>query len=45
MGTGLIPIALLIDNLLLKSVFLLGSIVLNIIAVVKNFKEKKNNEL
>lgn len=45
MGSGLIPIALLIDDLLLKSVFLLASIVLNIIAVVKNFKEKKNNEL
>ena len=45
MGTGLIPVALLLDNLLLKSILLLGSIVLNIVAVVKSFKEKKNNEL
>jgi len=44
MGTGLIPVALLIDNLLLKSILLVASIVMNIVAVVKNFKEKKNNE-
>ena len=45
MGTGLIPVALFIDNLLLKSILLGASIVLNVVAVVKNFKEKKNNEL
>ena len=45
MGSGLIPVALLIDNLFLKSVLLVASIVLNIIAVIKNFREKKQNKL
>ena len=45
MGIGLLPIALLIDNLYLKSILLVASIVLNIIAIVKNFREKKENKL
>lgn len=45
MGTGLIPVALFLDNMLLKSILLVASIIMNIVAVVKNFKEKKNNEL
>lgn len=45
MGTGLLPVAMLMDNLLLQSALLLASIVLNIIAIVKNFKEKKENQL
>ena len=45
MGTGLLPVALIIDNLYLKAILLLGSIVLNIIAIVKNFKEKRENKL
>jgi hypothetical protein len=45
MGTGLLPVALIIDNLYLKTILLVGSIVLNIIAIIKNFKEKKENKL
>lgn len=45
MGSGFIPIALLIDNLYLKSILLVASIVMNIIAIFKNFKEKKENKL
>lgn len=44
MGIGLLPIALLMDNLYLKSILSLGSIVLNITAVIKSFKEKKEKE-
>ena len=44
MGTGLLPVALVMSNWILKSVLLLASIVLNITAVVRNFKEKKENE-
>ena len=45
MGSGLLPVAMLMDNLFLKCLLLLASIVLNIIAIVKNFKEKKENKL
>ena len=45
MGSGLLPVALLIDNILLKSVLLVASIVLNLVAIVKNFKEKNENKL
>jgi hypothetical protein len=45
MGTGLLPVALLMDNIILKSILLIGSIVLNIAAVVKNFREKKEKNL
>jgi hypothetical protein len=45
MGSGLLPVAMIIDNLFLKSILLVASIVLNIIAIVKNFKEKKENKL
>ena len=41
MGIGLLPIAYYIDNVFLKCVFALGSIVLNIMAIVKNLKEKQ----
>jgi hypothetical protein len=45
MGTGLIPVAYFMDNLFLKSILLVASIALNIVAIVKNFKEKKKNNL
>ncbi len=45
MGIGLLPIAALTDNLLLKSLALIASIILNLVAIVKNFKEKKENKL
>ena len=45
MGTGFLPLALLMDNLYLKSILLVASIVLNIMAIVKNFKEKRENKL
>lgn len=41
MGTALLPLAYFIDNLLAKSVLAVASIVLNIFAVVKSFREKK----
>ena len=41
MGTALLPLAYFIDNLLAKSILAIASIVLNIIAVVKSFKEKE----
>lgn len=44
MGIGLLPVAYYMDNLLLKSIALLGSIVLNLIAIYKNFKEKNENK-
>lgn len=45
MGTGFLLVAFLMENIFLKSILLIGSIVLNIIAIVKNFKEKKENQL
>lgn len=45
MGTGFLPLALLMDNIILKCIALLISIVLNIIAIIKNFKEKRENKL
>ena len=45
MGTGLLPVAMMMSNLLLQGLLLLASIVLNIIAIVRNFKEKKENKL
>ncbi|HEX8562528.1 MAG TPA: hypothetical protein VF676_06060 [Flavobacterium sp.] len=44
MGTGFLPLALLMDNLYLKSILLVASIVMNIIAIIKNFKEKRENK-
>ncbi len=44
MGTGLLPVSLMIDNIILKSLLLIASIVLNITAIVKNFKEKEEHE-
>ena len=43
MGTCLIPLALLIDNLFAQSVLAVASIALNVVAVVKSFKEKKKD--
>jgi len=45
MGVGLLPVSHFIDNLYLKCILLLGCIILNIIAIVKNFKEKRENKL
>lgn len=45
MGTGLLPLALLMNNLYLQALLLVASIVMNIVAVVKNFKEKRQNKL
>ncbi|HLA55892.1 MAG TPA: hypothetical protein VK623_07310 [Flavobacterium sp.] len=45
MGTGLLPVAYILENVFLKCVLLLASIILNIIAIVKNFKEKRENKL
>lgn len=41
MGTALIPLALITDNIFAQSSVLVVSIALNIAAVVKSFKEKK----
>ena len=45
MGIGLLPVALVIENLFLQCILLLASIILNIVAVVRSFKEKKENKL
>jgi hypothetical protein len=45
MGAGLVPVAMLMDSLLLKAPLLLGSIVLSMMAIVRNIKEKKENQL
>jgi hypothetical protein len=45
MGIGLLPVAYFIENLFLKCILLVASIVLNIIAIVKSFKEKRENKL
>lgn len=42
MGTGLLPVSLIIDNVFLKSILLVASIVLNLTAIVRNFKEKEH---
>ena len=44
MGIGFLILALLLDNVYVKSVVLLASIVLNVIAIFRNFKEKKENK-
>ena len=44
MGTALIPLAMYVDNMIAKSVVLVASIVLNIVAVVKSFREKNKKE-
>lgn len=44
MGTALIPLAMYVDNMLAKSVVLVASIVLNVMAVVKSFREKNKKE-
>ncbi len=45
MGTGFMLVAFIMDNLWLKSILLVASIVLNLIAIVRNFREKKKNQL
>lgn len=44
MGMGLIPVALLMENDYLQAILLIASMVLNIVAVYRNFKEKKDNK-
>lgn len=41
MGMALLPLAYFIDNLYARSILAVASIVLNIFAIVKSFKEKK----
>lgn len=41
MGICLIPLALLIDDVFARSFLAVASIALNLVAVVKSFKEKK----
>ena len=45
MGIGLLPLAYHIDNVYLKSVVLIASIVLSIMAIIRSFKEKNQNKL
>lgn len=45
MGTALLPLAYFIDNLYAKCILAAASIVLNSLAIVKNFKEKKEKGL
>jgi len=45
MGIGLLPVAMLMSNLLLQGIVLVASIVLNLVAIVKNIREKKKNQL
>lgn len=45
MGTGLIPVALIMGNIVLKSILLVASIIMNILAVVRNFREKQKKNM
>lgn len=45
MGTALIPLAMYVDNMIAKSVVLVASIVLNIVAVVKSLGRKTKKSL
>jgi len=45
MGIGLLPIAHFIGNIYLQLILLSASIVLNLIAIQKSFKEKKQHKL
>lgn len=45
MGMGLLPVALIMSNLLLQGIVLVASIILSLMAIVKNIREKKNNQL
>jgi len=44
MGTCLIPLALLINNVFAQAFLAIASIVLNVAAVVKSFREKKKKQ-
>ena len=43
LGICLLALSFFVDNIYIKYPMLFTSIVLNIIAVVKSFREKKNN--
>ncbi|CAM3408247.1 hypothetical protein FLLO111716_08650 [Flavobacterium longum] len=45
MGIGLLPVALLMSSLWLQAIVLVASMVLNILAIARSFKEKKKNKL
>lgn len=47
MGSGLLLLALLLDNLspVFQSILLVASIVMNIVGIVKNIRERRNNQL
>ena len=45
MGAGLLPVALLMHSLWLQAPILLASIVLSLMAIFRNIKEKKENQL
>jgi hypothetical protein len=45
MGVGLLPLAHFTHNEVLKAVLAVASIVLSIMAIVRNFQEKKKNRL
>lgn len=45
MGIGFLVLAYFLDNnVYLRSILLIASIVLNIIAIINSFKEKKENK-
>jgi hypothetical protein len=45
MGTGFLLLALVMNNDYLQAILLILSIVLNVVAVIKNFREKRENKL
>lgn len=45
MGTGFLLLALLMENMILQAIVLLLSMVLNTIAIFRNFKEKREKKL
>ena len=45
MGIGLLPLAYFINNVYLQAVVLVASIVLNVMAIIRSFKEKNQNKL
>lgn len=40
MGVGFLPLAYFIENVYLKSILLVASIVLNVWAIIRSFREK-----
>ena len=45
MGIGLLPLAYFIEDVYLQSFVLVASIVLNIMAIIRSFKEKNEKKL